>query len=176
MCGIVGAVAGRNVVSILVEGLRRLEYRGYDSCGVAVLNGDGLKRARSVQRVEDLDLQLRDSHLDGETGISHTRWATHGAPVTDNAHPHFSGGRIALVHNGIVENYETIRQELLVAGFKFESQTDSEVVTHLVNHYYEGDLFAAVRRAVKRLSGAYAIAVVCKDEPHRVVGARFGSP
>jgi glucosamine--fructose-6-phosphate aminotransferase (isomerizing) len=176
MCGIVGAVAGRNVVAILVEGLRRLEYRGYDSCGVAVLNGDGLTRARSVQRVEDLDLQIRHTHLGGETGISHTRWATHGAPVTDNAHPHFSGGRIALVHNGIIENYEEIRTELLAAGFKFESQTDSEVVTHLVNHYYEGDLCVAVKSAVKRLKGAYAIAVLCKDEPHRVVGARFGSP
>jgi glucosamine--fructose-6-phosphate aminotransferase (isomerizing) len=176
MCGIVGAVAGRNVVSILVEGLRRLEYRGYDSCGVAVVNGDGLKRARSVQRVEDLDLQIRGSDLNGETGISHTRWATHGAPVTDNAHPHFSGDRIALVHNGIIENYEEIRKELQAAGFHFASQTDSEVVTHLVNHYYEGDLCAAVRRAVRRLTGAYAIAVVSKDEPHRVVGARSGSP
>ena len=176
MCGIVGAVAGRNVVPMLVEGLRRLEYRGYDSCGVAVFSDGGLKRARSVQRVQDLDVQVRDSGLSGATGISHTRWATHGAPVTTNAHPHFSRGRIALVHNGIIENYEEIRAELQAAGYEFESQTDSEVVTHLVGHLYQGDLFDAVRRTVKRLSGTYAIAVFCKDEPHRLVGARFGSP
>ena len=176
MCGIVGAAATRNVVPMLVEGLRRLEYRGYDSCGVAVFNGSGMQRARSVQRVQDLDRQIRDSGLAGETGISHTRWATHGAPVTANAHPHFSGERIALVHNGIIENYEEIRAELLASGVRFESQTDSEVVAHLIGHLYQGDLFDAVRRAVKRLTGAYAIAVICKDEPHRVVGARFGSP
>jgi glucosamine--fructose-6-phosphate aminotransferase (isomerizing) len=176
MCGIVGAVAGRNVVAILVEGLRRLEYRGYDSCGVAVLDAGELKRARSVQRVQDLDLQIRASGLGGEIGISHTRWATHGAPVTSNAHPHVSGNRFALVHNGIIENYEEIREELITAGFEFVSQTDTEVVAHLVSQLYQGDLFDAVRRAVKRLKGAYAIAVFCKDEPHRVVGARSGSP
>jgi glucosamine--fructose-6-phosphate aminotransferase (isomerizing) len=176
MCGIVGAVARRDVVSILVEGLRRLEYRGYDSCGVAVHDGTGLRRVRSVRRVQDLEAQIRGSGLAGETGISHTRWATHGAPVTDNAHPHFSGDRIALVHNGIIENYEEIRDELKAAGYAFESQTDTEVVAHLVDRLYQGDLFDAVRRAVKRLTGAYAIAVFCKDEPYRVVGARFGSP
>jgi glutamine---fructose-6-phosphate transaminase (isomerizing) len=176
MCGIVGAVAGRNVVAILVEGLRRLEYRGYDSCGVAVLDAGELKRARSVQRVQDLEHQIHDSGLGGETGISHTRWATHGAPVTNNAHPHVSGNRFALVHNGIIENYEEIREELIAAGFEFVSQTDTEVVAHLVSRLYEGDLFDAVRRAVKRLKGAYAIAVFCKDEPHRVIGARSGSP
>jgi glucosamine--fructose-6-phosphate aminotransferase (isomerizing) len=172
----VGAVARRNVVPMLVEGLRRLEYRGYDSCGVAVQNGAGLSRARSVKRVQDLDLQIHASGLSGETGISHTRWATHGAPVTDNAHPHVSQNRIALVHNGIIENYEEIRKELIAAGFRFESQTDSEVIAHLVSHCYDGDLFDAVRRAVKRLTGAYAIAVFSADEPHRVVGARSGSP
>jgi glutamine---fructose-6-phosphate transaminase (isomerizing) len=176
MCGIVGAVANRNVVPMLVEGLRRLEYRGYDSCGVAVQNGSGLKRARSVERVQDLDIQIRDSGLTGETGISHTRWATHGAPVTTNAHPHFSDNRIALVHNGIIENYEELREELKAKGAVFESQTDTEVVAHLVSHLYQGDLFSAMRRAVKRLKGTYAIAVFSKDEPHRVVGARSGSP
>jgi glucosamine--fructose-6-phosphate aminotransferase (isomerizing) len=176
MCGIVGAAAQRNVVPMLIEGLRRLEYRGYDSCGVAVHDGTGLRRARSVQRVQDLEAQIRESGLEGNTGISHTRWATHGAPVTDNAHPHFSGDRIALVHNGIIENYEEIRDELKAAGYVFESQTDSEVLAHLVDQLYRGDLFDAVRRAVKRLRGAYAIAVFCKEEPQRVVGARSGSP
>jgi glucosamine--fructose-6-phosphate aminotransferase (isomerizing) len=175
MCGIVGAVAQRDVVPILVEGLRRLEYRGYDSCGVAVLDGE-LQRARSVKRVEDLDRQVQATRLHGCIGISHTRWATHGAPVTSNAHPHFSRERVAIVHNGIIENFEAIREELVRAGFEFESQTDSEVVAHLINHLYRGDLFAALRAAVKRLRGAYAIAAFCRDEPERVVGARFGSP
>jgi glucosamine--fructose-6-phosphate aminotransferase (isomerizing) len=180
MCGIVGAVAQRNIVPILIEGLRRLEYRGYDSCGVAVHNG-GLKRARSVSRVAELDLQISQSGLEGTTGISHTRWATHGAPATNNAHPHFSSNRngddcIALVHNGIIENYEEIRAELTAAGYRFESQTDTEAVAHLINHLYDGDLFRTVQKAVKRLHGAFAIAVFCKDEPHRVVGARLGCP
>jgi len=175
MCGIVGAVAARNVVPVLLEGLKRLEYRGYDSCGVAVYN-DGLKRARSVRRVEDLLAQIQETGLSGTTGISHTRWATHGAPVTANAHPHFSRGRIALVHNGIIENYEELRRELQAAGFEFESQTDTEVIAHLVNHLYAGDLLKAVQQAVKRLHGAYAIAVFCQDESQRVVAARFGSP
>ena len=175
MCGIVGAVAARNVVPLLLEGLKRLEYRGYDSCGVAVYN-DGLKRARSVRRVEDLVAQIQETGLSGTTGISHTRWATHGAPVTANAHPHFSRGRIALVHNGISENYEELRRELQAAGFECESQTDTEVIAHLVNHLYAGDLLKAVQQAVKRLHGAYAIAVFCQDESQRVVAARFGSP
>ena len=180
MCGIVGAVSTRNIVPILIEGLKRLEYRGYDSCGVAVFN-DGLQRARSVARVAELDEQISQSGLSGFTGISHTRWATHGAPVTFNAHPHFSADksgtqRIALVHNGIIENYEEIRSELKALGYEFVSQTDTEVVAHLVNHLYDGDLFHTVQKTVKRLSGAYAIAVFCKDEPHRVVGARFGCP
>ncbi len=180
MCGIVGAVSTRNIVPILVEGLKRLEYRGYDSCGVAVFN-DGLQRARSVARVAELDEQIGQSGFNGTTGISHTRWATHGAPVTFNAHPHFSADksgtqRIALVHNGIIENYEEIRTELKALGYEFVSQTDTEVVAHLVNHLYDGDLFRTVQKTVKRLSGAYAIAVFCKDEPHRVVGARFGCP
>ncbi|MBI3057002.1 MAG: glutamine--fructose-6-phosphate transaminase (isomerizing), partial [Betaproteobacteria bacterium] len=175
MCGIVGAVARRNVVPILIEGLKRLEYRGYDSCGIAVFNA-GLKRARSVHRVQDLDAQIRETGFAGTTGISHTRWATHGAPVTANAHPHFSRDRIAIVHNGIIENYEDIRKELQAAGFVFESQTDTEVIAHLVNHLYGGNLLNAVQQAVKKLRGAYAIAVFCRDEPQRVVAARFGSP
>ena len=181
MCGIVGAVAQRNIIPVLLEGLKRLEYRGYDSCGVAVVHHDGLQRARSVARVTELQTQIDHSGLSGTTGISHTRWATHGAPVTDNAHPHFSPDpdgrdRIALVHNGIIENYEEIRTELKALGFVFNSQTDTEAVAHLVNHLYNGDLLDTVQRAVKRLTGAFAIAVFCRDEPHRVVGARLGCP
>ncbi|WP_454826548.1 glutamine--fructose-6-phosphate transaminase (isomerizing) [Paraburkholderia xenovorans] len=176
MCGIVGAVAQRNIVPVLIEGLRRLEYRGYDSCGVAVLGSDGPRRARSVARVADLDEQVCESHLEGITGIAHTRWATHGAPVTDNAHPIFSKDALALVHNGIIENYETLRDMLRGKGYTFVSQTDTEVIAHLIHSLYHGDLFAAVREAVGQLHGAYAIAVLHKDQPHTVVGARQGSP
>lgn len=176
MCGIVGAVAQRNIVPVLVEGLRRLEYRGYDSCGVAVLANGEPRRARSVARVADLDEQVRESRLEGITGIAHTRWATHGAPVTDNAHPIFSRDSLALVHNGIIENYETLREMLRGKGYEFVSQTDTEVIAHLVHSLYQGDLFAAVRATVQQLHGAYAIAVLHKDQPHVVVGARQGSP
>ncbi|MEX3854066.1 glutamine--fructose-6-phosphate transaminase (isomerizing) [Paraburkholderia sp. BR10923] len=176
MCGIVGAVAQRNIVPVLIEGLRRLEYRGYDSCGVAVLGARGPSRARSVARVADLDAQVRDGHLEGVTGIAHTRWATHGAPVTDNAHPIFSRDALALVHNGIIENYETLREMLRGKGYEFVSQTDTEVIAHLIHSLYRGDLFAAVREAIAELHGAYAIAVLHKDQPHTVVGARQGSP
>ena len=176
MCGIVGAVAQRNIVSVLIEGLRRLEYRGYDSCGVAVLSAGELRRARSVSRVADLDAQVREGRLEGVTGIAHTRWATHGAPITDNAHPIFSLDTVALVHNGIIENYESLREVLRDKGYEFFSQTDTEVIAHLIHSLYRGSLYGAVCEAVKQLHGAYAIAVVHKDEPHTVVGARQGSP
>ena len=181
MCGIVGAVAQRDVTPVLVEGLKRLEYRGYDSCGVAVHADGQLRRARSTQRVAELEREILEGHLSGFTGIAHTRWATHGAPVTHNAHPHFSGqsrgaARIALVHNGIIENHDELRAELEAVGYVFESQTDTEVIAHLVDHLYTSDLFEAVQQATRRLAGAYAIAVFCHDEPHRVVGARQGSP
>ncbi|MGE8549106.1 glutamine--fructose-6-phosphate transaminase (isomerizing) [Alcaligenes sp. Marseille-Q7550] len=179
MCGIVGAVAQRNIVPVLLEGLKRLEYRGYDSCGVAVHADGQLRRARSTQRVAELQEQVKAEHLEGFTGISHTRWATHGAPATHNAHPHFSGkgkARIALVHNGIIENHDELRAELKDIGYVFESQTDTEVIAHLIDHLYNGDLFEAVQQVIRRLTGAYAIAVFCQDEPHRVVGARHGSP
>ena len=181
MCGIVGAVAQHNIVPVLLEGLRRLEYRGYDSCGVAVHTGTGLQRVRSTQRVAELAAQAAQDHVEGLTGIAHTRWATHGAPLTHNAHPHFSGldqsaPRIALVHNGIIENHDALRAELQGVGYVFQSQTDTEVIAHLVDHLYDGDLYAAVQQAVRRLEGAYAIAVFCAQEPHRVVGARQGSP
>ncbi|HEU0204726.1 MAG TPA: glutamine--fructose-6-phosphate transaminase (isomerizing), partial [Burkholderiaceae bacterium] len=178
MCGIVGAVAQRNIVPVLVEGLRRLEYRGYDSCGIAVHANGGLARARSVARVAELDAQAQT--MSAFTGIAHTRWATHGAPTTANAHPHFSGRngspRIGLVHNGIIENHDQLRAQLREAGYRFESQTDTEVIAHLIDSEYDGDLFEAVQRAAPRLHGAYAIAVFAADEPHRVVGARAGSP
>jgi len=176
MCGIVAAVAGRNIVPALIEGLRRLEYRGYDSCGVAALAGERLERLRSVSRVADLAAQVGRRKLGAQTGIAHTRWATHGAPVTRNAHPVFSRGEIALVHNGIIENHDALRAELKAQGYAFETQTDTEVIAHLVHSLYRGDLLRAVREAVKRLEGAYAIAVVSKREPRRVVGARAGSP
>jgi glucosamine--fructose-6-phosphate aminotransferase (isomerizing) len=185
MCGIVGAVSARNIVPVLIEGLKRLEYRGYDSCGVAVHQDGGLRRARSTARVAELELGVNVDHVQGGTGIAHTRWATHGAPAVHNAHPHFSHGpnaqpasvgRIALVHNGIIENHDDLRAELKARGYAFDSQTDTEVIAHLVDHLYEGDLLDAVQRAVLRLRGAFAIAVFCRDEPHRVIGAREGSP
>src|SRR6185369_6478795 len=187
---IVAAVSNRNIVPILVEGLRRLEYRGYDSCGVAVHQRGGLRRARSTSRAAE--------HVEGTTGIAHTRWATHGAPVVHNAHPHFSpgprkaaaegdadsgeaggiaaAGRIGLIHNGIIENHDELRDELKTKGYAFETQTDTEVIAHLIDHLNDGDLLDAVQRALPRLRGAYAIAVISRDEPHRVVGARHGSP
>ena len=150
MCGIVGAVASRNITPILVEGLKRLEYRGYDSCGVAVHADGALKRARSVSRVAELAREVDETRLEGFTGIAHTRWATHGAPAVVNAHPHFSRNRIALVHNGIIENHDTLRGELRARGYDFESQTDTEVIAHLIDHLYDGDLFAAVQAAANR--------------------------
>jgi glucosamine--fructose-6-phosphate aminotransferase (isomerizing) len=193
MCGIVGAVSTRNIVPILVQGLERLEYRGYDSCGVAVYAQDaqpGLRRARSTSRVAELAAQIASAkgtdRIEGTLGIAHTRWATHGAPVVHNAHPHFSHGsgadsanrtgRVALVHNGIIENHDELRYALQARGYVFVSQTDTEVIAHLVDSLYDGDLFEAVKAATQQLHGAYAIAVFCKDEPHRLVGARAGSP
>ncbi len=174
MCGIVAAAARRNVVPLLIEGLRRLEYRGYDSCGIATVGDDGLRRARSTQRVAELARQAKE--LNAPTGIAHTRWATHGAPEVCNAHPHFSRGLIGLVHNGIIENYESIRERLKNLGYDFTSQTDTEVIAHLIHSNYQGDLLEAVKKSVLELAGSYAIAVICKDEPHRVVLARQGSP
>ena len=194
MCGIVAAVSTRNIVPLLVQGLQRLEYRGYDSCGVAVHRmvagspiSQGIQRARSTARVAELLAQVQQDDLQGLTGIAHTRWATHGAPEVCNAHPHFSYGpgadidsgkpaRVALVHNGIIENYEALREQLQAKGYVFASQTDTEVICHLVDSHYNGDLFEAVKAARAQLHGAYAIAVLHKDEPHRVVGARAGSP
>ncbi len=176
MCGIVGAVAKRNVVPVMLEGLKRLEYRGYDSCGIALCTKGHLERSRSTSRVAELEKQVHGRHLSGFLGIAHTRWATHGAPTTDNAHPHFSGERIALVHNGIIENHAFLRSELEAKGYVFSSQTDTEVIAHLIDSLYQGDLLKAVQSAVTQLRGAFAIAVICRDEPQRMVGARQGSP
>ncbi len=181
MCGIVGAIRldGGNCVPILLEGLGRLEYRGYDSCGVAVFKDGRLQRLRSTERVAQLALAVAQADVSGAAGIAHTRWATHGAPATMNAHPHCSAGQgreIALVHNGIIENYEALRAELVAQGYVFESQTDTEAVAHLIHSLYEGDILAAVQAACQRLQGAYALAVLCDQEPGRLIGAREGSP
>jgi len=175
MCGIVGAVARDNVVPILIEGIRRLEYRGYDSTGLAVING-GLHRLVSTARVADLAAQANATQISGNTGISHTRWATHGAPTSANAHPHVSSGEIAVVHNGIIENFEPLRARLQQQGYAFVTQTDTEVIAHLIHAHYDGDLLAAVAKAVAEFHGAYAIAAMTTREPGRVVGARAGSP
>jgi glucosamine--fructose-6-phosphate aminotransferase (isomerizing) len=192
MCGIVGAVSHRNIVPVLVQGLQRLEYRGYDSCGVAIHTASlhpntaqpGLRRARSTARVVELMAQVQADALEGGTGIAHTRWATHGAPVVHNAHPHFSHGKgsdtqdgqVALVHNGIIENHDELRASLQAKGYVFRSQTDTEVIAHLVDSCYNGDLLDAVKACVLQLRGAYAVAVMHVDEPMRMVGARAGSP
>jgi len=177
MCGIVGAVAQRNVVPILIEGLSRLEYRGYDSAGIAILDGD-IKRVRAVGRVAELQQKASAENLGGMVGIGHTRWATHGGVTESNAHPHVSCGEIAVVHNGIIENHEEQRARLKTMGYVFESQTDTEVIAHLIHHYYKqsSDLFQATRAAVAELIGAYAIAVVSVRQPELMVCARQGCP
>jgi len=175
MCGIVGAVARENVVPVLIEGIRRLEYRGYDSTGLAVINGS-LQRLVSTARVADLAAQAHATHITGTTGISHTRWATHGAPTQANAHPHVSHDEIAVVHNGIIENFESLRERLEKQGYVFVTQTDTEVIAHLIHTNYHGDLLDAVKKTVAEFRGAYAIAAITTREPDRIVGARAGSP
>ena len=177
MCGIVAAIANRNVVPILTEGLKRLEYRGYDSAGIAVLNG-GIKRVRRVGRVSEMENAARAQNLQGILGIAHTRWATHGGVTEPNAHPHVSGDEIAVVHNGIIENHEAQRTRLAALGYTFESQTDTEVIAHLVHHYYKQskNLFEATQKAAADLQGAYAIGVVALSEPDSIAGARMGCP
>ena len=177
MCGIVGAIAKRDVVPVLIEGLKRLEYRGYDSAGIAVLNG-GLQRVRRVGRVVEMENEAKAQQLTGFIGIGHTRWATHGGVTEDNAHPHFSQNEIAVVHNGIIENHEQQRARLKALGYVFESQTDTEVIAHLIHYYFKqsNDLFAATRQAVSELEGAYAIGVVTPQMPDIVCCARVGCP
>ncbi len=179
MCGIVGAVAQRNVVPILVEGLKRLEYRGYDSAGLAVVGaGHGLERRRAVGKVVELEHSLAAHRLEGLTGIAHTRWATHGVPSEANAHPHVSHNTVAVVHNGIIENHAALREKLRGLGYAFESQTDTEVVAHLIHYHLqkERDLLGATRAALLELKGAYALGVMSADDPERLIAARKGSP
>ncbi len=178
MCGIVGAVAERNVLPILLEGLKRLEYRGYDSAGVALFDGEHIQRRRVVGKVAALEASLKQHPLVGHIGIAHTRWATHGKPTEANAHPHMSGDRLALVHNGIIENYAELRAELENQGVAFNSETDTEVIVHLVAQHLtiENDLLPAIQKTIKRLKGAYAIAVISTNFPHRLIAVRSGSP
>ncbi|MEZ5461213.1 glutamine--fructose-6-phosphate transaminase (isomerizing) [Dokdonella sp.] len=178
MCGIVAAAAERDVVPILISGLRALEYRGYDSAGLSVYSGDALSRARTVGKVRELEARLTSTPISGMTGIAHTRWATHGVPNEANAHPHLSVESISVVHNGIIENHAALREELKANGYRFDSDTDTEVIAHLVHHYCKQgmSLRAATQTAIKRLEGAFAIALMSRDEPGHVVGARRGSP
>jgi len=179
MCGIVGAVAERNVTAILLEGLKRLEYRGYDSAGVALFSNAGvLERRRRVGKVNELEQSLAGEPLAGRLGIAHTRWATHGAPVEHNAHPHFSSGELAVVHNGIIENHEPLRERLKGLGYLFTSDTDTEVIVHLLHHKLQDtpDLAAALKATVKELHGAYGLAVISARQPDRLIAARSGSP
>ncbi|HEZ1235766.1 TPA: glutamine--fructose-6-phosphate transaminase (isomerizing) [Neisseria meningitidis] len=180
MCGIVGAIrAHHNVVDFLTDGLKRLEYRGYDSSGIAVNTDGKIKRVRRVGRVQLMEDAAREKGISGGIGIGHTRWATHGGVTEPNAHPHISGGMIAVVHNGIIENFESERKRLEDLGYCFESQTDTEVIAHSINHEYAqngGRLFEAVQEAVKRFHGAYAIAVIAQDKPDELVVARMGCP
>ena len=179
MCGIVGAIADRDVVPVLIDGLRRLEYRGYDSAGVAVLNGNGeMQRRRTVGKVCMLEEALETEPTHGSLGIAHTRWATHGVPSERNAHPHISRDGIAIVHNGIIENHDELRAELKKAGYVFESETDTEVIAHRIHFHRKvtGDLFKAVRATVAELEGAFALSVISSDDPDRIVLARQGCP
>ena len=185
MCGIVSAVSQRNIVPVLLQGLQRLEYRGYDSCGLAVHDGSGPKRARSTARVAQLQTQTEAENLQGTVGIAHTRWATHGAPAEHNAHPHFSHGtgaqgaaKIALVHNGIIENHEQLRAALQAKGYVFESQTDTEVIAHLVDYYLkQGEVpEMAAHKTFDRLRGAYAVVLMFKGDDKMLMAARQGTP
>ncbi len=178
MCGIVGAVAERDIVPILMQGLRRLEYRGYDSAGIAIATDDGITRLRRLGKVKELQSALDEASLTGNCGISHTRWATHGAPSELNAHPHMSNSDVVVVHNGIIENFEELRDGLKKDGYEFESETDTEVIAHLVHRHLKksGDLINAVRETVAELEGAYALALMSKSDPNKIVLARAGGP
>jgi glutamine---fructose-6-phosphate transaminase (isomerizing) len=177
MCGIVGYVGTRDAVPVIIEGLRKLEYRGYDSAGVAVVRNGELKRRRAAGKLQNLELSLKEEPLSGDYGVGHTRWATHGRPTEENAHPHQdTAGRIVVVHNGIIENYLPLKARLQAAGHVFVTQTDTEVIAHLVSHHYQGSLEEALFRAAAELEGIYALVLLHKDEPQTLVGARLGPP
>src|SRR2546428_6066603 len=177
MCGIVGYVGPQDSVPILMEGLRRLEYRGYDSAGLAILNGEGIKVEKTAGKIAMLEARINATHPSGNLGIAHTRWATHGEPNTTNAHPHVDcKGHIAVVHNGIIENYSTLKKKLEQEGHRFTTDTDTEVIAHLIEKFYSGNLEKAVAAALRLLTGTYGIAVISTDDPTKIVGARHGSP
>lgn len=178
MCGIVGAIAERNVWPILLEGLKRLEYRGYDSAGMAVSHNNTIERVRVLGKVDKLNTALQTQPLQGHLGIAHTRWATHGEPKENNAHPHFSAPQVAVVHNGIIENYERLRDDLLALGYTFDSDTDTEVICHLLDYHYKhcGDHHESIRQTLHALQGAYALGILFVDAPDTLFAARHGSP
>ena len=178
MCGIVGFTGSQNAAPILLDGLKKLEYRGYDSAGIAVLGDEGIHMEKASGMIRNLDAKIQGgAALPGLSGIGHTRWATHGEPSDVNAHPHMSNdGKFAIVHNGIIENYALLREELQAKGFQFKSETDTEVVVHLLDLYYEGDLKKAVLKTVSRLEGAYALGILCADQPGRIIAARHAAP
>ena len=178
MCGIVGYIGNRKAVPIILEGLKRLEYRGYDSAGIAVYADDGqLAVRRASGKLRNLEEAIRISPVDGAFGIGHTRWATHGRPTEENAHPHRDcTGDVVVVHNGIVENYLALKQQLQSEGHRFVTQTDTEIIAHLVEKYFKGNLEEAVRAAVKVLSGVFALAVIARGDPNKIVAARSGPP
>ena len=177
MCGIVGYVGTRDAVPVIIEGLRKLEYRGYDSAGVAVVRNGELKRRRAAGKLQNLEESLKQEPLSGDYGVGHTRWATHGRPTEENAHPHQdAAGNIVVVHNGIIENYLPLKARLQAAGHVFVTQTDTEVVAHLVAHHYQGSLEEALLKAVAEIEGIYALVLLHRNEPQTLVGARLGPP
>ena len=177
MCGIVGYIGPKNATEVLLEGLRRLEYRGYDSAGIAVISDGDLDVRRSVGKITNLDEAIRDAPMRGNTGVGHTRWATHGKPSEENAHPHQDcPGKLVVVHNGIIENYRDLRQELVASGHTMVSETDTEVIVHLVESHLAGDLEEAVRKTIRQLKGVYALTVMHADDPDLLVAARSGPP
>ena len=177
MCGIVGYVVSRQAQNVIIEGLEKLEYRGYDSSGIAVIHDRSINTAKFKGRLSVLDNYTKENPITGNVGIGHTRWATHGAPSDINSHPHLNNKEtIAVVHNGIIENYLTLKEELQSKGYQFVSETDTEVIAHLVDYYYEGDLLEAVFKTIKKLKGAYALGVIAKDSPEEMIAVRKESP
>ena len=177
MCGIVGYVGKKDAVEILIDGLRRLEYRGYDSAGIAVLQGGNIELRRSAGKLVNLEEVVKKNPLHGTIGVAHTRWATHGKPCEENAHPHTDcQGRLVVVHNGIIENYHRLKKALMAEGHTFTSETDTEVVAHLIEKHFKGNLLTAVQEALKEVEGSYALGVISKDDPGTLVAARNGSP